>query len=168
MKKREKRWIKLGILCSAVIILVLGFKIKDYRENPLWYDFKGRLMKENHLIKSISRSYPGPSYTIWIYFKNDKIDFDIVEPIFQTFLEELNQPEFVEELYTNYEKTHGQFATMDVSFSLNGKENSPFYYRFEIFLPPSDREAITNGTWSLISSTQEEYLHKKYRASDYK
>ena len=152
----------------GVFLFVLGFKIKDYRENPLWYEFKGSLMKENHLIKSISRSYPGPHYAISIYLKNESIDFDIVEPIFETFLKELNRLEFVEELYTNYEKTHGQFATMEVSFSLNGKGDSPFYYRFEIFLPPSDRKAITKETWSLISSQQEEYLYKKYRASDYK
>lgn len=41
MKKRENRLVKIGILCGTVIILVLGFKIKDYRENLLWYEFKG-------------------------------------------------------------------------------------------------------------------------------
>lgn len=169
MKKREKRLIKLGILCGAVIILVLGFKIKDYIENPLWYEFKGKIMKENHLIKSVGRIYPGPHYIIGIYLKNDNVNFGIVEPIFENFLKELNRTEFVEELYANYEKKRGQFGTMTVDFALNGTGNSPFYYRFEIDdLPPSDREAIVSGKWKLISSTQEEYLYKEYRASDYK
>ena len=168
MKKIKRRWIKLGILCSVAVLLVLGFKIKDYRENPLWYEFKGKLMKENRLIKSVDRIYPGPHYIIGIYLKNDNVNFGIVEPIFENFLKELNRTEFVEELYANYEKKGGQFATMTVDFGLYGKGNSPFYYRFDIDLPPSDREAIISGKWKLTSSTQEEYLYKEYRASDYK
>lgn len=62
-------------------------------------------MKENRLIKSISRDYKrGPDYSIWIYFGNHQIDFDVVEPIFETFLKNLNQSEFTEELFDYYEK----------------------------------------------------------------
>lgn len=169
MKKRKKRLVKLGILCGTVIILILGFKIKDYIENPLWYEFKGKLMKENRLIESISRSYKrGPNYTIWIYFENDQIDFDDVEPIFETFLKELNQLEFTEELFDYYEKNGWQYADMDVRFRLKGIDDTPFYYVFHIFLEFDNKESVVRDTWSLTDSTQEEYLHKKYRALDYK
>lgn len=166
---KRKGLVKFGILCGTVIILVLGFKIKDYIENPLWYEFKGKLMKENRLIKSISRSYKrGPNYTIWIYFENDQIDFDVVEPIFETFLKELNQLEFIEELFGYYEKNGWQYADMDVCFRLKGNGDTPFYYDFHIFLESDRKESVVRDTWSLTTSTQEEYLYKKYRASDYK
>ena len=58
MKKRKRKWIKLGILCSVIVLLVIGFKIKDYRENPLWYKFKGELimtfiLNYNRMIKNL-------------------------------------------------------------------------------------------------------------------
>lgn len=169
MKKRKRKWIKLGILCSVVVLLVLGFKIKDYSENPLWYKFKGELMKENRLITSISRNcYEGHACTIWICLKNKEINFNVVEPIFETFLKELNQREFVEELYAYFEKKGIRIATMSICFCVDKNGNSPFFYDFYIELQQDDRESFIHDMWSLTYSRPEEHLYKKYKASEYK
>lgn len=57
---------------------------------------------------------------------------------------------------------------MDVRFRLKGIDDTPFYYKFHIFLKPDNKESVVRETWSLTDSTQEEYLYKKYRASDNK
>lgn len=151
------RFIVIGCICLTSLFIIV---FKNYHDNKIWYNFEYNLKQNHDIIKRVSKADYGPNFTLYLYLKEDDVDFKIVESIFESFLMELNNEEFLDYLL---ESTNGNMVFISVMCKYKN-EDSDLLYKFS-----TERMAETRyEEWRVETSIEEEYLLKKYNLADYK
>ena len=159
---RKKKVVVFIVL--ALVILIMSFKVKDYYENRIWYEFAENIRKEYPIIYSIDKNDFGPHICFRVYVKEKMVEVSEAEEIFKCFMRAINDNQFLEYIQTYHNKhASGEFSSISIRFQYKN-DKSNIMYEFE----SAGKERPYYNVFVLWSELNKDVIGKKYKLSDYK